>query len=103
MTCHLTQAFISLRETNPQVLGKVVPIAGDISMPTLGISDSDLNLLSDSVSVVFHLAARVKLDENLKAAFESNVKGPQKVVGLCRKLKNLKVESPPNFKASTTI
>ena len=71
-------------------------------MPTLGISDNDLNLLSDSVSVVFHLAARVKLDENLKAAFESNVKGPQKVVGLCRKLRNLKVEPFLNLKARAT-
>lgn len=85
------QVFASLRQNDPQVLEKVVPIRGDISMSTLGISDSDLNILSDSVSVVFHLAARVKLDENLKAAFESNVKGPQKVVGLCRKLKHLKV------------
>lgn len=85
------QAFASLKETNPRVFDKVVPIRGDISMSDLGICESDLDLLSNSVSVVFHLAARVKLDENLKAAFESNVKGPQKIVGLCRRLKHLKV------------
>jgi len=61
-------------------------------LPELGLSLSDLQMLSGNVTVVFHSAARIKFDDDLRGAIESNVKGPQKVASLCRQLKHLEVE-----------
>lgn len=70
---------------------KLVPIAGDISSTGLGLSLADQQTLKSSVSIVFHTAARIKFDDDLKSAIDSNVKGPQKVVAFCRQLEKLKV------------
>lgn len=45
---------------------KVVPIAGNISDPMLGIGQEDAELLTENISVVFHLAATVKFDAPLR-------------------------------------
>jgi fatty acyl-CoA reductase len=47
-------------------LNKLVAIQGDITIPGLGISETDLNSLISDVSIVFHSAATVKFDEPLK-------------------------------------
>lgn len=70
---------------------KLVPVAGDISTDGLGLSESDQQLVSSSVSIVFHTAARIKFDDDLKSAIDSNVKGPQKVAVFCRSITKLKV------------
>jgi hypothetical protein len=72
-------------------LKKLIPISGDVSLSNLGISPTDMQELIDNVSVVFHLAARIKLDDNLREAMDCNVKGPKRVAILCRQLKNLQV------------
>lgn len=83
------QVFASLRQDRPDVFSKCVPISGDISLPELGLSLADLQMLSGNVTVVFHSAARIKFDDDLRGAIDSNVKGPQKVASLCRQLKHL--------------
>ena len=83
--------FQSLRQDQPNVFNKLIAISGDMSLPELGISPADLSILCDNVTVVFHSAARLKFDDDLKEAMDSNVKGPQKVVSLCHQLKHLKV------------
>ncbi|CAG2122602.1 unnamed protein product, partial [Medioppia subpectinata] len=58
-----TKIFEKIREENPKALNKIVAIQGDITLNSLGISESDLNLLTSDVSIVFHSAATVKFDE----------------------------------------
>lgn len=70
-----------------------MPIAGDMSLPSLGVSASDIKILSDSVSIVFHSAATVKFDEALKSAVEMNLKGTMRLIELCRKMDRLDVNS----------
>lgn len=70
---------------------KVIPVAGDVSMPGLGISPQDLQLLCDDVSIVFNSAATVRFDEDLKTAVELNVKGPQRLMQICHQMKRLEV------------
>lgn len=83
------------------MFSKLVPISGDISLPELGLSLADLQMLSGNVTIVFHTAARIKFDNDLRGAIDSNVKGPQKVVSFCRQLKQLKVsEMYPVFSSS---
>ena len=60
-------------------------------MPDLGISFSAMQELIENVSIVFHLAARIKFDNDLRSAIDSNVKGPKRVAIFCRQLKHLKV------------
>jgi len=71
------------------VLNKLVPIAGDMCLPGLGVSPSDVKILSDNVSIVFHSAATVKFDEALKSAVEMNLKGTMRLIELCRKMDRL--------------
>ena len=41
-------------------------IPGDITMPALGISNADIEILTQDVSIVFHSAATVKFDEPMR-------------------------------------
>ena len=85
------QVFDNLRVNEPAVLDQLVAVAGDVSLPALGIGVDDAELLRATVSIVFHSAARVKFDQDLRDAVEINVKGTRKVVDLCRQLPHLKV------------
>lgn len=73
------------------MLDKIVPVAGDVTMPGFGISSSDLQLLLDNVSIVFNSAATVRFDEELKEALQTNVKGPRQLLALARQMKHLEV------------
>lgn len=57
----------------------------------MGVSASDIKILSDNVSIVFHSAATVKFDQTLKSAVEMNLKGTMHVIQLIRKLRHLDV------------
>ena len=43
-------------------MAKIIPIAGNVSEPMLGISATDLELLANTVSIVFHNAATIRFD-----------------------------------------
>ena len=51
---------------NANLLDKVIVIPGDIVLPGLGISDTNIELLNQEVSIVFHSAATVKFDEPMR-------------------------------------
>ena len=80
-----------MKRDAPDDLQKLVVVQGDITLPALGISPDDLNSLKECVSVVFHVAARIKFDEDLKSATEINVKGTRRVLEMVRQLPLLKV------------
>ena len=50
-------------------------------------------MLQEKVTIVMHVAARIKFDRDLKEAVDINVKGTRRVVQLCRQLPLLKVKS----------
>lgn len=64
---------------------------GDVMLPSYGLSPADLQLLIEDVSIVFNSAATVRFDEELKTAIEMNVKGPRRLLELCRRMKRLEV------------
>lgn len=84
-----SKLFDNLRGTSPEVLKKLVPIQGDITLPGLGISTADAATLSSSVSVVFHAAATVKFDDPLKLSLQMNVLGTKRLIELCHKMDKL--------------
>ncbi|XP_046651724.1 putative fatty acyl-CoA reductase CG5065 isoform X2 [Daphnia pulicaria] len=83
------QIFTKVKEQQPNVMEKITAVTGDVTLPQLGLSPSDLQLLTENVSVVFHSAATVRFDEELKTALVMNVKGPMELLEICRKMKHL--------------
>lgn len=74
-----------------EVLNKVHPIAGDVSEPNLAISESDRQLLVDTVQIVYHAAATIRFDEALKKAVLLNTRGTKLVLNLAKEMKVLEV------------
>nr|CAD7424836.1 unnamed protein product [Timema monikensis] len=82
------KAFKRMPEMGHQ---KVVGIAGDLYQRGLGISPQDRERLCRDVSVVFHVAASVKFDEDLKFILQTNVGSTQAIIDLCKEMSNLEV------------
>ena len=72
---------------------KIMAVKGDVTLPELGLSSSDLQLLIENVSIVFHSAATIRFNEELRTALEMNVKGPVRLLEICRQMKRLEVSS----------
>lgn len=87
-----SQLFEKLRETVPKFRHKIVTVAGDCSIAGLGLSLTDRQTLASNISIIFHAAATVKFDENLKLAVDINVHGTKDVIELAKEMKNLKVK-----------
>jgi fatty acyl-CoA reductase len=81
--------YDTLRTENPEILSKIIPIAGDITLPELGIAEDDQKLLCEEISVVFHSAATVKFDEKLKVSINVNLNGTKRLIELCKRMKKL--------------
>lgn len=70
---------------------KVIPIQGDVANENIGLSSESQEKLIENVSVVFHVAATLKLDANLKDAINMNTEGTLRLLQLSTKMKRLKV------------
>ena len=62
----ILQVFDTLRNERPGVFKKVVPVPGDLEHPGLGLSEGDLQLLVNNVSVIFHMAATIRFNASLR-------------------------------------
>ncbi|XP_050040922.1 putative fatty acyl-CoA reductase CG5065 [Dermacentor andersoni] len=80
--------FERLKQQQPNALGKVTALAGDLTEPNLGLSAPDEAALIDNVSIVFHSGATVRFDEPLRKAVELNVLGTRRVLNLCKRMSN---------------
>ncbi|XP_058448455.1 putative fatty acyl-CoA reductase CG5065 [Malaya genurostris] len=81
--------FDRLREKMPFVLEKMVCVGGDITLPRLGLSEKDMQLMLENVNIVFHVAATVRFNEGLKEAAVLNTIGTQQILDLCVKMFHL--------------
>ncbi len=66
---------------------RVVPIAGDLSQPGLGVSEEDLLTLRGKVDHFFHLAAIYDLSAGAEAQEVANVEGTRHAVELAEAIK----------------
>lgn len=55
-----------MREVHPEYKDIIHVVKGDMSEPFLGLSEDDQRLLHETVEVVFHSAATVRFDEELR-------------------------------------
>jgi len=82
--------FKNLKETNASSFKKVFAIAGDITLPRLGMSNDDFDMVIEKTSVVFHSAATVRFDEELRKSVAMNVEGTRSIIELAQKMQKLK-------------
>ncbi|KAK6644947.1 hypothetical protein RUM43_001223 [Polyplax serrata] len=68
---------------------KLVFLNGDMTLPGLGLTESDRNTLKNEVSVVFHSAATTNFGAHLRKAVAINLQGTEKVLQLAHEMKNL--------------
>ncbi|KAI5735323.1 hypothetical protein M8J77_017028 [Diaphorina citri] len=81
--------FLRIRNNKPEVFQKIVPVFGDICREELGIVPEARQILEAEVSVVFHLAATLKLEANLHDAVSMNTMGTKRMIQLARGMKRL--------------
>lgn len=55
-----------MQEVNPNYKEIVHTLKGDIAEPFLGLSEDDRELLHENVEIVFHSAATVRFEEELR-------------------------------------
>lgn len=84
-----SKVFDRLKKESPASLAKLVPVSGDITNDGLGLSDEDRQRIVEEVAVVFHAAATIKFDEELRNSININVLGTKRVLDLCSKMRNL--------------
>jgi fatty acyl-CoA reductase len=82
--------FNAIRKIIPNVLNKLIPVAGDVNELNLGLSDNDFQLMKN-VSIIFHSAASVRFDDSLKDAILLNTRGTREIMKLAESLSNIKV------------
>ncbi|XP_073846473.1 putative fatty acyl-CoA reductase CG8306 isoform X1 [Musca autumnalis] len=80
--------FERVRRERPNVFEKVVPIFGDCQHLGLAISQEDLERLKN-VSIIFHEAAVVRFDNDLRSSILMNTRGTFELVKIAQTLKQL--------------
>lgn len=79
-----------MRKIDPEAFKKIIPIRGDVLTDRLGLDSEDRQKIIDNVSVVFHLAATLKLEAKLKDAIDMNTRGTERILDLSKQIKDLK-------------
>ncbi|KAJ9578546.1 hypothetical protein L9F63_005275 [Diploptera punctata] len=71
------------KKITPELQNKVVAISGDVSKPSLGLSDEDRAELCLQVTIVFHVAASINFNATLQSAVRTNLMGTKRILELC--------------------
>lgn len=86
------QVFNRLREDKQtDLFKKLIAVAGDVSEENLGLSLQDRTTLINQIEVVFHSAATLDFEADLRTTTNINLLGTRRIVQLCREIKDLKV------------
>ncbi|XP_013367467.1 PREDICTED: fatty acyl-CoA reductase 1 isoform X4 [Chinchilla lanigera] len=83
--------FDRLRDENPDFREKIVAINSELTQPKLALSEEDKEVIIDSTNIIFHCAATVRFNENLRDAVQLNVIATRQLILLAQQMKNLEV------------
>lgn len=86
---HKLPMFSRIRKEKPHVLKKLTAFQGDVTLEGLGLTEEARKRLVAETSIVFHCAATLKLESNLRDAVEMNTSGTWRVIEICKQMKNL--------------
>jgi alcohol-forming fatty acyl-CoA reductase len=76
-------------EQKPEVMKKIYPIWGEITVPNFGLSDEHFHRVIGSTEIMFHLAASLKLEATLKPNILMNLTGTKYVLDVAKQMKRL--------------
>ncbi|KAF9385807.1 cyclin-dependent kinase inhibitor far1 [Podila verticillata] len=79
----------SAEDFHKQIIEKIVPVQGDITLERLGLSDTDLAMIQNDARVVINSAASVSFDDPLNNALEMNTRGPFRTFDVAKGIKHL--------------
>ncbi|XP_017856195.1 PREDICTED: putative fatty acyl-CoA reductase CG5065 [Drosophila arizonae] len=82
--------FAKMKQANPKYRCQITIISGDCSLPGLGISPNEREIIKENVNIVLHSAATVRFDEKLKMAIAINVHGTKELIKLAKEIVHLK-------------
>ncbi|KAK2119187.1 cyclin-dependent kinase inhibitor far1, partial [Saguinus oedipus] len=83
--------FDRLRDENPDFREKSIAINSELTQPKLALSEEDKEVIIDSTNIIFHYAATVRFNENLRDAVRLNAIATQQLILLAQQMKNLEV------------
>lgn len=83
--------FSNLRSSRPDDLQKIRIVRGDLVVDHFGMSNENLQEITENVSIIFHSAADVRFDRPLIDAYVTNVTGMKNILEFARGLKFLEV------------
>uniref|UniRef100_A0A0A9YXW9 Fatty acyl-CoA reductase n=1 Tax=Lygus hesperus TaxID=30085 RepID=A0A0A9YXW9_LYGHE len=83
--------FSVLLEKNPNAFDKLTVISGDMSELGCGISEKNLKMLQENISIVFHIAATVRFNHPLSVALKMNTRGTYELIKIAKQMKKLEV------------
>jgi alcohol-forming fatty acyl-CoA reductase len=81
--------FNRIMEEKPEVMKKIYPVWGEITQCNLGLSEEHEKYVIENSQIVFHFAASLKLEANLRHNVLMNLTGTQHVINLAKQMKNL--------------
>ncbi|XP_013176093.1 PREDICTED: fatty acyl-CoA reductase 1-like [Papilio xuthus] len=81
--------FSKLHAEQPDFVNKIIAVEGDLGQPNIGMNDDDWNTVQE-VDIIFHVAAHIRFDGELKQAIFTNVRGTREVLRLGKSCKNLR-------------
>ncbi|KMQ88967.1 fatty acyl- reductase [Lasius niger] len=79
-----------LKKEVPNFRKKVIPIIANFNVEDLELSENDKNMLMREVSIVFHLAATVRFEEEIKTSTAINVIATNVILDIAKHMPNLK-------------
>ncbi|KAL6433332.1 hypothetical protein ACFW04_006476 [Cataglyphis niger] len=82
--------YDKLKEEQPNFGTKVLMIEGDVGKLDLGLSPENRKLILDT-NIIFHGAATVRFNENIRTAVNINVRGTKQMLLLAKEMPNFKV------------
>lgn len=78
-----------INERTDKVFSKLIPVIGDVSEESLGISPEDRQTIINNVHVVIHSAASLDFNQPLRTTVNINLLGTRYVMELCEEMKSL--------------
>ncbi|XP_072948454.1 fatty acyl-CoA reductase wat-like [Epargyreus clarus] len=79
-----------LKKQQPNFMHKIKPIDGDVTELRMGLSEDDWKTITEEVNVIFHMAATVNFQEEVRCAIITNVRGTREIITLARACRQLK-------------
>ncbi|XP_034653710.1 putative fatty acyl-CoA reductase CG5065 isoform X3 [Drosophila subobscura] len=81
--------FQRIRDERPHMLKKVTIYQGDVTFDLLGLSGDSLKHVTENTNIVFHMAATLKLEGNLRDAIDMNLVGTKRALAVAKQMKHL--------------